>query len=100
MVCVIVLGAACGACTWVKLTDQGRSVHVAQFPQVSGCDQLGEVTAHVLDKVAFVKRSRDKQARELATLARNEAGEMGGNTIVPSSDIKNGRRHFTVYRCK
>ncbi|MGA8259587.1 MAG: DUF4156 domain-containing protein [Arenicellales bacterium] len=97
---VLVLTVLLSACTWVKLTEQGKSVRVAQSTQVSGCEQLGEVSAHVLDKVAFVKRSRHKQAEELATLARNEAAGMGGNTIVPLSDIENGSRNFEVYRCQ
>jgi hypothetical protein len=97
---VLVLAALCSACTWVKLTEQGKSVRVVQSTQVSGCEQLGEVSAHVLDKVAFVKRSRDKQAEELATLARNEAAGMDGNTIVPLSEIEDGSRKFEVYRCK
>lgn len=87
------------ACSWVQLNETGESVRVVRPGDVGACERLGEVTASVLDKVAFMKRSRDKQARELETLARNEAGTMGGDAIVASSDIEDGRRRFTVYRC-
>lgn len=88
------------ACTWVSLTPEGQSVQVARPGDVVDCRRIGEVTAKVVDEVAFVKRSREKQARELETLARNEAAETGGNTIVAAAgDIEAGRRRFTVYRC-
>lgn len=96
LVCV----AALNACTWVKLTPQGESVRVAGAGEVAGCERVGEITAKVLDKAAFMKRSRDKQAEELATLARNEAGDMGADAVVAASDIQDGRRRFTVYRCR
>jgi len=96
---VAILTVACSSCSWVKLTDAGKTVHVANIGEVTSCEQLGEATAHVLDKVGFVRRSRAKQARELATLARNEAAGMGGNTIVAVSDIEDGGRKFRVYRC-
>lgn len=97
---VLALALFTNACTWVKLTEQGKAVRVAKPGEVAGCEHLGEASAHVLDKVTFVKRSRDKQAEEVATLARNEAAEMGGDTIVPLSELENGRRSFAVYRCK
>ena len=88
------------ACSWVDLTAQGQAVRVVRPGDVVDCRRIGEVTAKVVDKVAFVKRSREKQARELETLARNEAGETDGNTIVAAGDIEDGRRRFTVYRCE
>lgn len=96
---VLIGVAVVGACAWVELSDQGEAVRVARPGQVADCRRLGEATASVLDKVAFMKRSRDRQARELETLARNEAGAMGGNAIVATSDVEDGRRTFTVYRC-
>jgi hypothetical protein len=39
-------------------------------------------------------------ATELATLARNEASNFGGDTVVPTSTVDNGRQSFGVYKCK
>jgi hypothetical protein len=35
----------------------------------------------------------------LLTLARNEAGSMGVNVVVPESLIDKGQQSFGVYRC-
>lgn len=97
---LVMILAVISGCTWVKLNEAGKGVRLVNIGEAAGCERLGEATAHVLDKVGFIKRSREKQAGELATLARNEAGDMGGNTIVAISDIKDGSRTFAVYRCK
>jgi len=96
---MLVCLTACSACTWVQLSAQGQSVRVARPAEVVECERLGEATATVVDKVGFMKRSREKQVKELETLARNEAAEMGGDAIVATSDIEDGRRRFAVYRC-
>ena len=44
-------------------------------------------------------RDPEKVASELADLARNEAALMRGDTIVPASEIIDGRRSFDVYQC-
>jgi hypothetical protein len=46
-----------------------------------------------------VDRGSEKVQDELITLARNEAGTLGGNTIVPDGTIEEGRQRFVVYRC-
>lgn len=91
---------AVSACTWVKLSERGESVRVVRPTEVAECERVGEATAQVVSKVGFVRRSRENQIKDLETLARNAAAEMGGNAIVATSDIKEGKREFTVYRCK
>ncbi len=95
-------------CTWVKLDKKGESVAVVQAKYVSSCRGLGKVTAKVVVDLGGVKRSPRKVARELETLARNDASGMGGDTIVIASPItttktskfkKNARRAFKVYNC-
>lgn len=44
-------------------------------------------------------RDAKKVSDELADLARNEAALMRGDTIVPISEINEGRRSFGVYQC-
>ncbi|MBL4573298.1 MAG: DUF4156 domain-containing protein, partial [Gammaproteobacteria bacterium] len=41
----------------------------------------------------------ERLQEELLTLARNEAGRMGGNTVVPESLIDGGEQDFGVYNC-
>lgn len=87
-------------CTWVKPTPGSDQVRVASSPaEVANCKQLGKTTVSLLDKVGYFKRDQKKVEDELFTLGRNSAAEMGGDTILPVSDIFQGERRFAVYRC-
>jgi hypothetical protein len=96
---VIAIAALTSSCTWVKVTEKGSSVAVANASNVRGCTNLGEIRTSVPDKISIMKRDADKVATELANLARNDAVDLGGDTIVPSSTIENGKQSFTVYKC-
>ncbi|WP_292992727.1 DUF4156 domain-containing protein [Nitrosomonas sp.] len=99
-----VLIAVCGclalsACTWVKVTPNGESVRLVQSARaVEPCKRIGKVNTKVVSEVVF-NRDPEKVASELADLARNEAALMRGDTIVPASEIIDGRRSFDVYQC-
>ncbi len=87
------------ACSWVKVTTAGQAVRLVQSKQdAASCKELGTTTASVMNKF-FIERDHNKMARELADLARNTAAEMGGDTIAPISDIKEGKRTFGIYKC-
>ncbi|MDT8375149.1 MAG: DUF4156 domain-containing protein [Mariprofundaceae bacterium] len=86
-------------CTWVKPTPQGEQIRVLNAGQVTSCKKIGKTTVSVLAKVAFVKRSEKKIKRELETMARNSASSMGGDTVVPVSEISAGEQSFDVYKC-
>lgn len=86
------------ACTWVQLTDEGSGVQLATSAEVSNCTRVGSANSATTSRVV-VQRGGEKVQGELVTLARNEAGLMGGNTIVAASTIEGGRQSFTVYRC-
>lgn len=87
------------SCTWVKVTARGESVRLVQSTRtVEPCQKLGKVNTKVVSQVIF-NRDMEKVSSELADLARNEAALMGGDTIVPASEIIDGRRSFGVYKC-
>lgn len=86
-------------CTWVQLTQEGEGVRLAGARLVTNCERIGRATARTLGEIVTVERGGGKQQAELLTLARNEAGRMGGNTIVPESLIANGEQEFGVYSC-
>ena len=94
---VIMLGLS--ACTFVKPNERGARVKVAEAAEVGHCRKVGSTTVSVLDKVAGVPRSYRTLAEELANLARNEAPNLDGDTVVPVGDIVNGQRQFDVYDC-
>jgi hypothetical protein len=72
---------------------------VATPAQVSACTRLGSSTTNALSEIVFVDRGTRKLQQELIDLARNEAGDMGGNRIVVETPITDGRQSFGVYRC-
>lgn len=87
------------SCTWVKPTDSGQNVRLANDKQISQCKKIGRTTVSVLDKVGFVSRSEDLVAQELKILARNSGASMGGDTIVPATAVSKGEQSFDVYQC-
>jgi hypothetical protein len=87
------------SCTWVKLTPEGEKVRVLSVEEVSSCNKLGKTEVSLRDKVAGVKRSEEKVKLELETLARNSASNMNGDTVVPDSEIVDGKQTYVIYRC-
>lgn len=87
------------ACTWVDVEEEGQGVTLVGPEHVTACEKLGTTTAETLEKVVGVRRSEEKLAAELATIARNSAGKMGGNTIVAQGPVEGNRRVFAIYNC-
>jgi hypothetical protein len=96
----ILMSALLAGCTWVKPTPEGEKVVVLSAAEVQKCKRLGHTTVSVLSKVAGVERHKEKVEAELKTLARNTAAEIGGDAVVPESEIKDGQQRFGVYRCR
>jgi len=91
-------GLTVSGCSTIKLTSGGDKVRVLAPTEVSSCKKLGQTNASVMDKVV-VKRPIETIELELATMARNSADNMGGDTIVPLTVIKDGKQSFTIYKC-
>lgn len=97
---VLVTMSLMTACTWVKLSPDGKNVAVLTAMDVQECRLTGETTVNVRDKVGL-QRSADKVRLELETLARNAAAERGGDVVVPTSGVKpGGERDYNIYRCR
>lgn len=87
------------ACTWVKETRKASDVKRVDARYAASCTYLGLVDAKVLSEVGGIKRSDKKVASEVETLAKNNAADMKGNTIVSASNLRNGKQSFKVYNC-
>jgi hypothetical protein len=88
------------SCTWVNLEKQGQKVELREASQIAkSCLKIAKVNARVRDTILLLRRSEQKISGELATLARNEAGELGGDTISAIAPPEDGRQSFDVYRC-
>lgn len=96
---ILSLGLLLVSCTWVKVTEEGKSVTVREEGQVADCKKVARITSTSKGDIMGVKRKKEKVKQELETLARNEALEYGGNVLVPASEIKEGKQSFFVYKC-
>jgi hypothetical protein len=95
----VLLCLSVSACAWVTLTPGGEKVRVLDASEVSTCQALGNSTVSLLAKVAGINRNEEQVTKELSMLARNAAADMGGDTVVPISAVKDGKRSFAVYKC-
>jgi len=91
--------AIAGGCTFTKLTEGGANVRPATAAEVGSCTGLGRTTASVVHEVATIPRHPDAVQENVNVTARNSAASMGGDTIVPVSELKDGKQTFEVYRC-
>lgn len=96
---LLLLGSLLTACTWVEPTPQGEQVRIVPQDRVADCRRVGELSTLTKAEVAGVSRNAEKVREELDTLARNEAADMGADTIVVSGPVREGRRSYVAYRC-
>lgn len=87
------------ACTWVELSPDARKVQVANAAEVIGCERLGVTRVATLATFGLFDRYAKSIDEELSALARGSAVELGGNTIVPITEVVAGQRSYAVYRC-
>ena len=96
--CLLSAAILLSACSSMKLTEGGEKVRMLDPNEVSSCKNLGRTNTSVTAKVVF-DRPADVVAEELATVARNSAARMGGDTIVPLTVVEAGQQTFEVYKC-
>ncbi|ALO45585.1 DUF4156 domain-containing protein [Pseudohongiella spirulinae] len=89
---------ACSS-AWVQLSPAGEQVSLATAAEVRNCTRLGTANVSGADNIGFVQRGANRLQEELVTLARNEAGALGGNRVTPESAIEDGRQTFGIFRC-
>ncbi|MEM7097400.1 MAG: DUF4156 domain-containing protein [Pseudomonadota bacterium] len=92
-ICLAVAG-----CTFVSLSEKGADVVQMQPADVLNCTTVGVVSTSTQDKVV-ISRGDAKVREELLVLARNQAGELGANAIVPIDQPIEGKQNFRAYQC-
>lgn len=95
----IVSSIMLGGCTWVKVSPGGEKVRVLSPTEVANCNLIGDTQVSLLARVGAVNRNEEKVQQELYALARNSAADMGGDTVVPASEVHEGKQRYTVYKC-
>ena len=88
------------ACTWVNENQAGRNVFIVPKSQVTNCQKAGNIKAEVKHKIGFIKRRASKILEELQILARNEALNLGANTIVAKHQKPiEGKKSYAAFIC-
>jgi len=90
---------ALSACSWIQPLPGAFSVALLPANEVTNCKKLGSTHASVASKVGFYQRDFDAVKKDLISIARNEAVNMRGDTIVATSPLENGKMDFAIYRC-
>jgi Domain of unknown function (DUF4156) len=101
MAAACTLAMASSACTFVKPDAQGQEVRIVGTTAVlADCKKIGSTTVTVPYKFGFIPRSDASVASDLNAMARNSAADMHGDTVIPTSQPKDGNQTFDVYRCR
>lgn len=96
---VLLLAVLAGGCVFVQPTVEGKKVRLLTAGEVERCRHVSTLTAQVTDRIGNIPRSREAVEDDVIQHAKNEAAVMGGDTIVPVSELKDGRQTFNVYSC-
>ena len=67
---------------------------------VKNCKLLGKTTVSVKADIASIERNKEKVKNELETLARNNAINLKGDTVVAITNIHKGQQVYNIYRCR
>jgi hypothetical protein len=87
-------------CTMIQPVPGAEAVVVGDPFKIENCALRGSATASVVHKVGFLERLPEVVEDDLARVAANTAVELGGDTIVPQGAVSEGRRKFSVYKCR
>ncbi len=75
-------------------------VVLAKESEVAKCKSLGRSTLSVLSSVGPLTRSAEAVEDNLLQMARNEAIDKGGDTVVKGNSLEYGKRSYEVFKCK
>ena len=98
LACSLLLSAC--ASDFIKPVAGAEQVQLATASQVTGCTSLGKVSVNVLAKVGIYTRDMKAVDDNLLQLGRNEAANLGGNTLVKDHMPEYGKQVFAVYQCR
>lgn len=75
-------------------------VVLAKESEVASCKSLGRSTLSVLSSLGPITRSAEAVEENLLQMARNEAIDKGGDTVVKGNSVEYGKRTYEVFKCK
>ena len=102
MLVLLPMVAVLGGCAsdLIEVRQGADRVSLADASQVASCQPKGAITVSVLAKVGLFTRSVKDVDADLLQLAKNGAVDAGGDTVVKGERPENGRRTFSIYKCR
>lgn len=100
VVTALLSGTVLSGCTWVKPIEGSEKVKLVDATYISGCKLLGHTNTFVKNDVAGLTRNQETVTEELVTIGKNQAVDLGGDTIVQKEPMKDGKMSFDVYKCQ
>ncbi len=102
---LVVLGLVAAGLTGCASSMIGERVGadqvvLAKDTEVTKCKSLGRSTLSVLSSLGPITRSAEAVEENLLQMARNEAIDKGGDTVVKGNSLEYGKRSYEVFKCK
>ncbi|MEK9802722.1 MAG: DUF4156 domain-containing protein [Curvibacter sp.] len=91
-----------GGCSSTMIGERlgADQVVLADATQVGKCKSLGRTTLSVLSSLGPITRSAEAVEDNLLQMARNEAVDKGGDTVVKGASMEYGKRSYEIFKCK
>ena len=99
LILLALMPALLTACSFIPKNPGADKVLVLPLERVKNCVELGQTKVQVLDRVGFLARRSASIEADLQRLAKNNAVDMGGDTVSALTGVINGRQTFGVYKC-
>jgi hypothetical protein len=87
------------ACSFIPEKPGADKIVLLPDNFVGNCKHLGQTNAMVPTYFGFIEHGSESIEKSLQAIARNDAVALGGDSIVKTSPIKEGRQTFKIYKC-
>ena len=96
---LLVITIGISACTWIEPTKESLEVILVKPGNVSNCQKLGTTHVTVTHKIGIITRGEKAVTEDLITVAKNNAANKGGDSIVARGENVEGKMSFDIYKC-
>ena len=90
------------ASSFIGVREGADRVSLADANQVGGCQSKGGITISVFAKAGItgITRSEKDVEANMYQMARNNAVDVGADTVVKGESPEFGKRTFAMYKCR
>ena len=96
---LVIMISSLSACTWIEPTKESLDVILVKPGNVTDCQLLGTTRVTVTHKIGILTRDKEAVTEDLVTIEKNDAAELGGDSIVARGEGNEGKMSFDIYKC-